>query len=74
MLVLDAFEHHTIDPIKNVLKWKNQELVNPGGITSKLQSLDVSIKLRQEYTKLTSDDLAQIVQKQFNNVGFQYSR
>lgn len=65
MLVLDAFKGHTTDQIKNLLKRENCELVViPGGMTSQLQPLDVSINkpfkdhLRYEYTNwLASGDL-----------------
>ena len=44
LLVLDAFCDHTVDNVKNRLVEKNTNIVIiPGGCTSKLQPLDVSI-------------------------------
>jgi len=61
MRVLDAFKGHLTDSVKNQLRKMNTELVvMPGGITSVLQPMDVSIKpfkdrLRQQYLKWISD-------------------
>jgi len=56
MLVLDAVKGHLTDSVENQLRKMNTELViMPGGITSVLQPMDVSIKkpfkdrLRQQY-------------------------
>ena len=56
MLVLDAFKEHLTDSMKNQLRKMNTELVViPGGMTSVLQPMNVSIKkpfedrLRQQY-------------------------
>jgi len=44
VLVLDSFKGHLSDSVKNQLRKMNTELlVIPGGITSVLQPLDVSI-------------------------------
>ena len=44
MLVLDSFRDHTTNPVKNQLVEKNTNIaVIPGGCTSKLQPLDVTI-------------------------------
>lgn len=58
MLVLDAFRGHTTDSVKNRLQQHNCDLVViPGGMTSVLQPLDVSINkpfkqyAREEYEK-----------------------
>ena len=56
MLVLDAFKGHLTDSVKNQLrKMKTELVVIPGGMTSVLQQMDVSInkpfkdRLRQQY-------------------------
>jgi len=56
MLVLDAFKGHLTDSVKNQLhKMKTELVVIPGGMTSVLQPMDVSInkpfkdRLRQQY-------------------------
>ena len=56
MLVLDAFKGHLSDSMKNQLcKMKTELVVIPGGMTSVLQPMDVSInkpfkdRLRQQY-------------------------
>jgi len=42
--VLDSFRGHTVDNVKNRLIEKNTNIaIIPGGCTSKLQPLDVSI-------------------------------
>ena len=44
LLVLDSFRGHLTDSVKNRFNEKNTNLaVIPGGLTSKLQPLDVSI-------------------------------
>ena len=44
LLVLDSFRGHTVDNVKNRLIEKNTNIaIIPGGCTSKLQPLDVSI-------------------------------
>jgi len=56
MLVLDAFKGHVTDSVKDqVHKMKTELIVIPGGMTSMLQPMDVSInkpfkdRLRQQY-------------------------
>jgi hypothetical protein len=56
MLVLDAFKVHVTDSVKDQLhKMKTELVVTPGGMTSVLQPMDVSInkpfkdRLRQQY-------------------------
>lgn len=53
MLVMDAFKGHLTDPLKNKLRRNNCDLVIiPGGMTSQLQPLDVSInKPFKDYVK-----------------------
>ena len=44
LLVYDAFEAHVTDPVKAAFKRENTDLaVIPGGLTSLLQPLDVSL-------------------------------
>ena len=44
LLILDSFRGHTVDPVKHEFRRNNTHLaVIPGGLTSKLQSLDVGI-------------------------------
>ena len=44
LLVLDSFSAHKTDPIKRRFRRKNTDLaVIPGGLTSRLQPLDVSL-------------------------------
>jgi hypothetical protein len=43
MLVLDAFKGHVTDSVKDQLHRMKTELVIPGGMTSVLQPMDVSI-------------------------------
>jgi hypothetical protein len=44
LLVLDSFRGHTVDTVKNRLVEKNTNIaIIPGGCTSKLQPLDVSV-------------------------------
>jgi len=57
MLVLDAYKWHLIDSVKNPLrKMKTELVIIPGGMTSVLQPMDLSInkpfedRLRQQYT------------------------
>ena len=66
MLVLDAFRGHLTEEVKSILKRnKTDQVVIPGGMTSQLQPLDVSINkpfkdnLRRHYDAwLSRDDLA----------------
>ena len=58
MLVLDSFCGHMMEGVKTLLKKEKTDLVvNPGGLTSNLQSLDVCINqpfksaLKQKYTE-----------------------
>jgi len=61
MLVLDAFKGHLTDSMKNQLCKMKTELVIPGGMTSVLQPMDVSInkpfkdRLRQKYLTWIAD-------------------
>jgi len=62
MLVLDAFKGHLTDSVKNQLRKMNPELfVIPGGMTSVLQPMDVSInkpfkdRLKQQCLTRISD-------------------
>jgi len=62
MLDLDAFNGHLTDSVKNKFrKLKTELVVIPGGMTSVLQPIDVSInkpfkdRLRQHYLKWISD-------------------
>jgi len=65
MLILDAFKGHTTDSVKRKLAEINSELVViPGGMTSQLQPLDVSVNtpfkglVRAQYEKwIISDNL-----------------
>lgn len=44
LLILDSFRGHTVNSVKNRLEEKNTNIaIIPGGCTSKLQPLDVSI-------------------------------
>ena len=46
MLVLDAFKGHLTNPVKTLLKAVKSDLVViPGGMTSQLQPLDVSVNI-----------------------------
>ena len=44
LLILDSFKGHMVDPVKHHFQEKNIHLaVIPGGLTSKLQPLDVAV-------------------------------
>jgi hypothetical protein len=55
LLVLDAFKGHVTESVKDQLRKMKTELVIPGGMTSMLQPMDVSItksfkdRLRKQY-------------------------
>ena len=62
MLVIDAFKGHLTDSVKNQLrKMKTELVVIPGGMTSVMQPMDVSVNkpfkdsLRQQYLNLIAD-------------------
>jgi len=61
MLVLDTFKGHLTDSMKNQLCKMKTEVVIPGGMTSVLQPMDVSInksfkdRLRQQYLTWIAD-------------------
>ena len=62
MLVLDAFKGHHTDSVKNHLcEMKTELVVIPGGMTSVLQPMDVSInkpfkdRLREQYLTWIAD-------------------
>jgi len=69
MLVLDAFKGNLADSVKNQLRKKNTELVViPGGMTSVLQPMDISINrpfkdsLRQQYLTWISDPARELTE------------
>ena len=69
MRVLDAFKGHLTDSVKNQLRKMNTELVvMPGGITSVLQPMDVSInkpfkdRFRQQYLTWISDHARELTE------------
>jgi len=69
MLVVDAFKVHLTDSMKNQLCKMNTELVvMPGGMTSVLQPMDVTIntpfkdRLRQEYLTWISDPARELTE------------
>jgi len=61
ILVLDAFKGHLTDSVKNQLRKMNTGFVIPGGMTSVLQPMGVSInkplkgRLRQQYLTWIAD-------------------
>jgi hypothetical protein len=62
MLVLDAFKGHLTDSVRDQLcKMKTELVVIPGGMTSVLQPMDVSInkhfkdRMRQQYLTWIAD-------------------
>jgi hypothetical protein len=69
MLVLDAFKGHLTDSVKNQLcKMKTELFVIPGGMTSVLQPMDVSInkhfkdRLRQQYLTWIADPACELTE------------
>jgi len=69
MLVLDAFKGHLTDSAKNQLrKMKTELVVIPGGMTSVLQPMDVSInnrfkdRLRQQYLTWIADPARELTE------------
>jgi hypothetical protein len=69
MLVLDAFKEHVTDSVKDQLrKMKTELVVIPGGMTSVLQPMDVSInksfkdRLRQRYLTWIADPARELTQ------------
>jgi len=69
MLVLDAFKGHLTDSVKNQLsKMKTELVVIPGGMTSVLQPIDVSInkpfkeRLRQHYLTWIADPALELTE------------
>jgi hypothetical protein len=69
MLVLDAFKGHVTDSVKDQLrKMKTELVVIPGGMTSMLQPMDVSInkpfrdRLRQQYVTWIADPARELTE------------
>jgi len=69
MLVLDAFKGHLTDSMKNQLcKMKTELVVIPGGMTSVLQPMDISInkpfkdRLRQQYLTWIADPARELTE------------
>jgi len=69
MLVLDAFKGHLTDSVKNQLcKMRTEFVVIPGGITSVLQRMDISInksfkdRLRQQYLTWIADPARELTE------------
>jgi hypothetical protein len=69
MLVLDAFKGHVTDSVKDQLrKMKTDLVVIPGGMTSVLQPMNVSInkslkdRLRQQYLTWIADPARELTQ------------
>ena len=69
VLVLDAFKGHLTDSVKNQLhKIKTELVVIPGGMTSVLQPMDISInkpfkdRLRQQYLTLIADPAREFIE------------
>jgi len=69
MLVLDAFKGHLTDSLKNQLrKMKTELVVIPGGMTSVLQPMDISInklfkdRLRQQYLTWIVDPACELTE------------
>jgi len=57
MLVLDAFKGQLTDSMKNQLRKMQTEVVVPGGMTSVLQPMDVSINKSFRQVEATMSDL-----------------
>jgi hypothetical protein len=69
MFVLDAFKGHLTDSVKNQLrKMKTELVVIPGGMTSVLQPMDISInkpfedRLRQQYLTWIADPARELTE------------
>jgi hypothetical protein len=69
MLVLDTFKGHLTDSVKDQLrKMKTELVVIPGGMTSVLQPMDVSInkpfkdRLRQQYLTWSADPIRELTE------------
>jgi len=69
MLVLDAFKGHLTDSMRNQLrKMKTELVVIPGGMTSVLQPMDISInkpfkdRLRQQYLTWNVDPARELTE------------
>ena len=69
MLVLDAFKGHVTDSVKDQLcKMKTELVVIPGGMTSVLQPMDISInkpfkdRLRQQYLTWIADPARELTE------------
>jgi hypothetical protein len=69
MLVLDAFKGHVTDSVKDQLcKMKTELVVIPGGMTSVLQPMDVSInktfkdRLKQQYLTWIADPAREVTE------------
>ena len=69
VIVLDAFKGHLTDSVKNQLRKMNTEIVViPGGMSSVLQPMDVSInkpfrdRLRQQYVTWISDPARELTE------------
>ena len=69
VLVLDAFKWHLTDSVKNQLREMKTELVViPGGMTSVLQPMDLSInkpfkdRLGQQYLTLIADPAGELTE------------
>lgn len=67
LLVMDSFKGHLVPPVKNKLLKKNTNIaIIPGGLTSKLQPLDVSInksfkaKIRSMYNEWISHEIKEL--------------
>jgi len=68
MLVLDEFKGNVTDSVKDKLRKMKTELVIPGGMTSVLQPMDVSInksfkdRLKQRYLTSIANPASQLTQ------------
>jgi hypothetical protein len=68
MLVVDAFKRHVTDSVKDHLRKIKTELVIPGGMTSVLQTMEVSINksfkdmLRQKYLTWIADPVRELTE------------
>jgi hypothetical protein len=68
MLVLSAFKGHVTDSVKDQLRKMKTELVIPGGTTTVLQPMDISInksfkdRLRQQYLTWIADPARELTE------------